>query len=873
MGHTFYGLSSNSVLANAQTAERSQPRLHPNGIEALSTLGAASNTAHLTGLAPTNLKQPSTVLSSAQAYAHQQVTFTALVAFLTKKISPTINATSTTTDSTSLLAEIDDSLAQLGRHLIDTPRSPYSIAEQQEPSFQALIARCSPAGPLYTHISQSFDEASLKSFAQLFKLYTQKILQTTAVSAQNAIKRALLIFPPDDDQYHCTGGTINRLIIAQQSLDTGPQQLLLTLFQEAQQQVYLIAQQHLDEGHEIHLPPALLFLLTGDAKHVETIDPLFRSPFEAISSASAWQAYRDLNQAIPNVHRTVAHIVQSIEDVQMIKLAEAALVFTPWQLIPWDQDGVSNYPTTDQLECALFQQLNSTLWPEQTAIGVPWQSMPATPVELPEYAALQGTAGRSWLIRQLRPQQSTSNLYMPKQALHALFLMTESLKDNNPAQGLAVLHGLAQNRSIQAGLALLELQFPDQASQPVLQRIKDRVEFYCRTSYLSQSRPDRRLIRLYQMLQGDVVDFKSIWIDHFSCTARAINPEEPTLCKVLVNNNCVAALQALNDFRQSDYGRPEEIKSAIHAAINASDSDGMTPMHLAAKLGHAEVINTLINSGADVNKPAAGGETPIHIAAERGCVAAIKALITPGIDINKQADDNTTPLYTAAYFGRVDAIKTLIDNGADTNQPSFDGATPLHVAADRGYVEVIKALISPRTDINKQTDDGITPLYVAAYFGHIETTKLLIENDADANQSAIGGATPLHVAAERGYDEVIQALTSFKTDLNKQADDGTTPLSTAAYYGQVNTVKTLVACGADVNGAVENGATPMHIAVERGYCEVINTLIDLKCDVNKLADGGISPLHVAAEFGHIDVIKILLNNSASIDMTKFSGDM
>lgn len=62
------------------------------------------------------------------------------------------------------------------------------------------------------------------------------------------------------------------------------------------------------------------------------------------------------------------------------------------------------------------------------------------------------------------------------------------------------------------------------------------------------------------------------------------------------------------------------------AEVSFRDENGLTPIHLAAKNGHVDLIKALKDAGADVSAQTEDGWTPMHLAAENGHVDVIKAL-------------------------------------------------------------------------------------------------------------------------------------------------------------------------------------------------------------------------------------------------------
>ena len=112
------------------------------------------------------------------------------------------------------------------------------------------------------------------------------------------------------------------------------------------------------------------------------------------------------------------------------------------------------------------------------------------------------------------------------------------------------------------------------------------------------------------------------------------------------------------------------------------------------KIVTAEDIQAVVDSGADVNAKTDASITPLHIAAYAGYAEIIPVLIKAGADVNAKDNIGGTPLHLAAYKGKAKVIPILVKAGADVNELSDDWKTPLDYAKEEKHQNAIRALES-----------------------------------------------------------------------------------------------------------------------------------------------------------------------------------
>jgi ankyrin repeat protein len=159
--------------------------------------------------------------------------------------------------------------------------------------------------------------------------------------------------------------------------------------------------------------------------------------------------------------------------------------------------------------------------------------------------------------------------------------------------------------------------------------------------------------------------------------------------------------------------------------INATDSDGWTPLLCACSQGLAEVAKALLQKGADVNAKKSDGRTPLHYACMMGLAEMAMALLDKGADLQAKTNNGWTLLHCACFKGLAEVAKALLEKGTDVSAKTSDGSTPLHWACMKGLAEVVKALLEKGADVQAKTNNGWTPLQCVCRKGQHDIAAML----------------------------------------------------------------------------------------------------------------------------------------------------
>jgi hypothetical protein len=174
-------------------------------------------------------------------------------------------------------------------------------------------------------------------------------------------------------------------------------------------------------------------------------------------------------------------------------------------------------------------------------------------------------------------------------------------------------------------------------------------------------------------------------------------------------------------------GDPAAVRALRKCAnfdVEIRSSDASTPLMLAARYGHKDLLDLLLSWRADARAKTASGSTALHQAAEGTGNEAVRpaivqTLVQSGADPNAPSDGGWTPLLSAISAerhgpARTGIVKELLDVGADPNRHATLGSgtvmIPLHLAVEDGVSATVEALLAKHARVDALDTQGRTAL-------------------------------------------------------------------------------------------------------------------------------------------------------------------
>ncbi|KAK5756659.1 hypothetical protein LTS12_013249 [Elasticomyces elasticus] len=336
---------------------------------------------------------------------------------------------------------------------------------------------------------------------------------------------------------------------------------------------------------------------------------------------------------------------------------------------------------------------------------------------------------------------------------------------------------------------------------------------------------------------------------------------------------------------------------------------------LAAKEGFTDIVDMLLDRGADVNalqKHKNGRCMPnvLQTASQFGRWATFEMLLERGASLGERYLDYDNPLEAAMSSANWRIVELLldrdafvnslggchgstlgaavvsgnshiIDKGANVNAVGQGMSTALQIASKDSSATIVKLLLDRGADVNAVRDGQSTALTAACLEGRKGIFDLLLDAGADINVQGGFWDTPLQAASSKGYKDIVKFLLDRGANVNARGGYYDTALQAAAHHDRKEVIEVLIKHGANVNAQGQKGSrtlydssalygsSALHRASSIGSRIIVTMLLAAGAETNAIVQGDHcgTALNMASFEGHEEVVSILLDRGADMNAT------
>jgi ankyrin repeat protein len=177
---------------------------------------------------------------------------------------------------------------------------------------------------------------------------------------------------------------------------------------------------------------------------------------------------------------------------------------------------------------------------------------------------------------------------------------------------------------------------------------------------------------------------------------------------------------------------------------------GYTALHQVAYTPFSSLCSFLLDCGGNLDSLSRNGSTPLLIAAREGHVEVVETMLRYGADPNDGGDKGLTPLVLAASEGHLEVVELLLSFGADANLSLFEGRTALHEAVESAHIQVCASLIRlGNACINTKDESGESAVTLASRLGFDDIVELLLNTQYQGTESRAADKHAVSVTTSR----------------------------------------------------------------------------------------------------------------------------
>jgi ankyrin repeat protein len=313
-----------------------------------------------------------------------------------------------------------------------------------------------------------------------------------------------------------------------------------------------------------------------------------------------------------------------------------------------------------------------------------------------------------------------------------------------------------------------------------------------------------------QMIEAKALFMKSLLKGHVS------------LAEQLFPHLSLTDKEKMEIFKSCLYVKSNLFKALINQMASELLNEALTQAILC---GNEEAVRLLLKRGADPTQPNRFGEGTLHLAikANGTNLNIIDDLMEYGADIRMINRHNLTPILKAASFGLLEVVDYFVSKGTEIERDGMLNEEVLSRAASSNHLEVVHYCLEKGIQINQKV------YFMTIFFGHDEMIKYLLHHDPHTPFTAKGNHNPLAIAATKGSMEILQLLLIKKLPVNEKERIAlcSTALMAAIEAGHGHLIPVLLKAGADINYVDQEDESVLDVAIAAGNQEIAACLLRL----------------------------------------------
>ncbi|HHF0525173.1 TPA: ankyrin repeat domain-containing protein [Legionella anisa] len=329
------------------------------------------------------------------------------------------------------------------------------------------------------------------------------------------------------------------------------------------------------------------------------------------------------------------------------------------------------------------------------------------------------------------------------------------------------------------------------------------------------------------------------------------------------------------------------------ANLDIPNKQGLTPLMHASRNGFGEIVQILLTKGANSSLIDKKGNSALHYACMEGHTEIAQQLISSNPElINIANNEKITPLMYAVYlqYENVDLIKLLLASKSEANYAVLylactkgrlntvevllelapgvleNNVNLIAAAIKSGNANLVKLLLEPKLPEHKIDYDPLQLFKFACQNRNADIARLIAEKHPDILKSP-GAKVPFLNACIAGDLGIVKLFveklgSEYIETIEDQNDTG---LFFALQRGHKNVAEYLLDSCPNFNDSIKNDPQWLKLITERGHLPLLELFVNkYNVDIKKPDSKGFSAIHHACAGGHVELVKFLVEKDPSV---------
>ncbi|XP_067660925.1 ankyrin repeat domain-containing protein 50-like [Haliotis asinina] len=321
--------------------------------------------------------------------------------------------------------------------------------------------------------------------------------------------------------------------------------------------------------------------------------------------------------------------------------------------------------------------------------------------------------------------------------------------------------------------------------------INSRVKCGRTAVMLAAGNGNKDLVQLFVDKGADVslLDKTGDNILHCACRGGGAEVLKYILSKDMVDINSLGHRKRTPVIVAAERGHEEVVELLVkHGAdLSLSKRSGGNILHHVCQRGHYKLVKYVLSLNmVDINSRWWMKRTPVMVAARYGHKEVVELLVNHGANLLLSDIRGNNILQLACTAGHIDVVKYIISlNSVNINSRGWKGRTPVMGAAEQGHKEVVELLVNHGVDLSL-SENVWNILQKACYRGQLDLVKYVLSlNSVDIKRRGLKKRAPVMITAELGQKDVVQLLERNVANLSFMDEDGKNIVDLARQMGHL----------------------------------------------------------------------------------------